>query len=177
MASFFFSSEESAHIDTYVGKRALLRAVKLADAQTPESHAATEPGTRRPEVPPPSRFARSTPMGWAWARQFWQWLWDLDEAQPQPHKSGHGSALTNIQSEFVGALWDLQSLRANHVRDQIESARSLRELWHLRADVFKVIAVHRGQMEAQQRLDALDNHFPLRTSRRAEDSRGKVAVW
>jgi hypothetical protein len=75
-------------------------------------------------------------------------------------------------------MWDLQSLRANQVRAMVEQARSLRELWHLRADVFRVISVHRGQIEAQLRLDALDGHFPVRSSTRPDQPRNcKVTSW
>jgi hypothetical protein len=69
-------------------------------------------------------------------------------------------------------------MRANQVRDMVDRARSLRELWHLRADVFRVVSMHRGQIEAQQRLDGLDSHFPVRSSSRAEQGRNsKVASW
>lgn len=174
MASFFFSNDDAARIDTRMARRALLTSVKPGTSPALVNDVATDAPSRRPEVAPPSRFARSAPIGLAWARRFWEWLWDLDEA---PRALAPVTGIRSIQSEFVAALWDLQSLRANQVRDQIESARSLRELWHLRADVFKVIAVHRGQIEAQLRLDALDGHFPVRASRRSEESRGKVTTW
>ena len=83
-----------------------------------------------------------------------------------------------VKNEFNTAMWDLQSVRANQVRDLIVQARSLRELWHLRADVFRVVALHRGQAEAELRMEALDAHFPVRASRRTEDTRNtKVTTW
>jgi len=64
------------------------------------------------------------------------------------------------------------------VRDMIVQARSLRELWHLRTDVFRVVALHRGQTEAEMRMEALDAHFPIRASRRADETRNaKVTTW
>ncbi|MCH8180280.1 MAG: hypothetical protein IIA02_10920 [Proteobacteria bacterium] len=174
MASFFYSNDDAAQAGRHLGRHAALASVKPLAAMPLDSGAAGEAPSRRHEVTPPSRFASSSPVGLTWVRRFWQWLWDLDEA---PRALAPTSGLRAIQSEFVAALWDLQSLRANQVRDQIESARSLRELWHLRADVFKVIAVHRGQMEAQMRLDGLDGHFPVRASRRSEDARGRVTTW
>jgi hypothetical protein len=174
MASFFFS-DESARIDTPAADtHPRLSAVKRGESLPLVINTASEPLLRRHEVPPPSHFVRSAPLGLTLAKRFWRWLWNMEDAA---REKAPASALRRVQAEFVATLWDLQSLRANHVRDQIDSARSLRELWHLRADVFKVIAVHRGQHEAQQRLDTLDNHFPLRNSRRTEDSRGKVAPW
>lgn len=174
MASSFFSNDGSASVDTQRRRRALLSSLHQHETSSQLGAATPEVASRRHEVKPPSRFARSAPLGWIWAQRFWRWLWDLDEA---PQTLAPLSGLRSIQSEFIAALWDLQSLRANQVRDQIGAARSLRELWHLRADVFKAIAVHRGQMEAQLRLDALDSHFPVRASRRLDDPRGRATTW
>jgi len=174
MASFFFSNDESARVDTRAHQRAVLTSVKSDGDWTQSAAGAGEVAPRRQEVAPPSQFARSAPLGVVWLQRFWRWLWDMDEA---PRELAPASGLRKVRSEFVAALWDLQSLRANQVRDQIGAARSLRELWHLRADVFKVIAVHRGQMEAQLRLDALDSHFPVRASKRSDEGRGKVTTW
>lgn len=174
MASFFYSNDDATQAHTHLSRRTALSSVKPVAATPLDVGTAGDAPSRRHEVTPPSRFASSTPIGLVWLRRFWLWLWDLDEA---PRALAPTSGLRAIQAEFVAALWDLQSLRANQVRDQIESARSLRELWHLRADVFKVISVHRGQMEAQMRLDALDGHFPVRASRRSEDARGRVTTW
>lgn len=174
MASFFFSNDESAHIDTGAHKRTVLTSVKPGHVPAATDLGALDAAPRRPEVRPPSLFARSAPLGLLWAQRLWRWLWDMDES---PRTLAPVSGLRSIQSEFIASLWDLQSLRASQVRDQVGAARSLRELWHLRAEVFKVIAVHRGQMEAQLRLDALDSHFPVRASRRSEDAKGKVTTW
>ena len=175
MASFFYSNDESAQVDTQGSKRPLLNPVQLPHDAPVDLSDLGGTGSRRTGVTPPSQFAPPEPVWRAWARGFWRWLWD-SEASPRPLASPNG--LRTIKTEFVASLWDLQSLRANQVRDQIETARSLRELWHLRADVFKVISTHRGQIEAQLRLDALDSHFPVRASRRSDESRGaKVTTW
>jgi len=175
MASFFYSNDESAQVDTQGNKRALLNPVQLPHDAPVDLSDLSGSASRRASVTPPSQFAPPQPLWKLWARGFWNWLWDNDES-PRPLASATG--LRAIKTEFVASLWDLQSLRANQVRDQIETARSLRELWHLRADVFKVISTHRGQIEAQLRLDALDSHFPVRASRKADDIRGaKVTTW
>lgn len=132
---------------------------------------------RRTEVRPPALFSLSRPRWQRWLARTWQWLWDLDDSPP-PAPSSMG-ALWGIKAEFSAALWDLQSLPANRVRDEVACARSLRELWHLRAEVFKVVAMHRGQIQAQARLDVLDGHFPVRCStRRSEAGRqGRASRW
>ncbi|MBH1985749.1 MAG: hypothetical protein I8H76_00300 [Burkholderiales bacterium] len=174
MASFFYSNDESAQIDTHARKRAMLSPVQESD-DAPVDLDEIKLGARRTEVSPPSRFASSPPLWRTWLSRAWRWLWDLEES---PRALAPATGLRAIKNEFNAALWDLQSLRANQVRDQIETARSLRELWHLRADVFKVISTHRGQIEAQLRLDSLDSHFPVRASRKGEDARGaRVTTW
>lgn len=172
MASFFYSSDDSSQIDTHGRKRPLLTSV-AGSGEAPTSD--TQP-TRRQEVSPPAQFVRARPLWQAWAMGVWRWVWDMD-ADPSAKKPAPTSGLRPVKAEFIAALWDLQSLQANQVRDQIETSRSLRELWHLRADVFKVISTHRGQIEAQLRLDALDSHFPVRASRRGDPGQGTLTTW
>lgn len=181
MASTFFSNDEpnTASANAGAPRRPTLTSIACGPVVAETSVVEDLPSgleTRRVEVAPPSLFARSHPLWKAWAVGFWQWLWDLEDAPPAPAAT---TGLRKIKSEFNSAMWDLQSVRANHVRGLIEQARSLRELWHLRADVFRVISVHRGQIEAQLRLDALDSHFPVRSSSvRGEPSRNsKVTAW
>jgi hypothetical protein len=178
MASFFFSNDDAAGANQSAG-RPTLKSIKCG---TPESTATMAGegtpsglGLRRTQVEPPSLFSRSRPLWKAWATDFWCWLWDMEEA---PRTPAPATGLRKVKAEFNTAMWDLQSLRANHVRGLVEQARSLRELWHLRADVFRVIAVHRGQIEAQLRLDALNSHFPVRSSARGDEPRrGRVTTW
>lgn len=182
MASRFFTNDDAPETISAVvpaePARPLLTSIKCgpieAAASTPHEGTPSGPGTRRNEVVPPTMFARSRPLWKAWLSGFWCWLWDMDEL---PRTPAPMTGLRKVKSEFNSAMWDLQSMRANQVRSMVESARSLRELWHLRADVFRVIAVHRGQIEAQLRLDALDSHFPLRSSGRDEPRASKVTSW
>ena len=180
MASFFFSDDKEEPGEAPQVVRPVLTSIRGGAAvQVQQDATAAEftpsgLGQRRAEVVPPHLFFRSRPAWQAWATRFWDWLWELDDARPQAMPL---IGLRKVKAEFCSALWDLQSMRANQVRDTIERARSLRELWHLRADVFRVIAVHRGQIEAQQRLDGLDSHFPVRSSNRADQRNSKVASW
>jgi hypothetical protein len=178
MASYFFSDDPTPATKPD-GARPLLKAIKGGapgiDSALHHEGTPSGLGLRRAEVAPPSMFARSRPLWRAWATGFWCWLWDMDDA---PRTPAPITGLRKIKSEFNSAMWDLQSMRANHIRSMVEQARSLRELWHLRADVFRVISVHRGQIEAQLRLDALDSHFPVRSSTRsAEPRHSKATTW
>lgn len=182
MASTFFSNDDHPTPETVSSAlpagRPLLTSIPCGPrAELPAVQAEFLPsgtGSRRAEVAPPSLFSRSRPAWRAWIQSFWCWLWDMDEL-PRPPASTTG--LRKVKSEFNSAMWDLQSMRANQVRALVDQARSLRELWHLRADVFRVIAVHRGQIEAQLRLDALDSHFPVRSSLRDAPRPAKVTTW
>ncbi len=179
MASFFFTQDESARIDTKNDadptQLTVLSARRVGHVRllpsAPVTATADSP-PRRAEAAPPSLFRRARPAWMNAFRGFWCWLWDMDEA-PAP-AAIHGG-LGKVKAEFHAAMWDLQSLQANEVRDHVEHARSLRELWHLRAQVFKVISVHRGQMEAQVRLDGLDAHFPVKSSRKPDT--GRSSRW
>ena len=51
------------------------------------------------------------------------------------------------------------------MRWRVQEARSLRELWHVRADLYRVIAVAHSQREAEERLLLLNRHFPTRAPR------------
>lgn len=51
------------------------------------------------------------------------------------------------------------------LQQRINIARSLHELWHLRPEVFKLVALRYSQGEAQSRLDRLNRHFPTRAPR------------
>ena len=48
---------------------------------------------------------------------------------------------------------------------RIGQARTLRELWHLRAELYNVVALHHSQQEAERRLAELNRHFPTRAPR------------
>ncbi len=172
MASFFYHDGNDAHAkSTGMGH---LKAIPGGKTSVwGESVSATPHAERRAQVTPPDLFARSPSTLAAWVRQGWAWLWDMEEL---PRKAAPTTGLAQARNEFHSAIWDLQSLKANQLREQIGAARSLRELWHLRADVFKLISVHRGQPEAQTRIDVLDSHFPVRASVR-NPQRGKVTAW
>lgn len=130
----------------------------------------------RQEVCPPALFSRSAPAWKRFLKRSWNWLWDLDE--PSDPIAPPLTGLAKVKAEFCNALWDLQSTQACQTRDAVNGARSLRELWHLRSDLFNVIAMHRGQAIAKARIETLNNHFPVRMSSRVNEPRhSHTTVW
>ena len=73
--------------------------------------------------------------------------------------------LALVKAEFQDSLSDLGTLVSPALADQIERARSLRELWHLRLPVYSEVAMARTQSEADSRLSRLNRHFPVRAPR------------
>ncbi len=174
MASFFFiDTKEIQHRHMAPARPKLVQNFHSTDDDS--SLSGVPSSLRRTEVCPPSLFSRSGPQWKRWVTSFWAWLWDLDESvEATPVLTG----LTKVKSEFCAALWDLQSIQANRVRDSIAHARSLRELWHLRSDVFSTVSAHRGQSEANARIEALNGHFPVRISRQTAQPRpARTTTW
>jgi hypothetical protein len=73
----------------------------------------------------------------------------------------------DARAEFLAMLADLHGGDTLMLRERVRRAGSLRELWHLRADVFSVVAVQRDQAEAEDRLVWLARYFPTRSPRSA----------
>ncbi|RQP23793.1 hypothetical protein [Piscinibacter terrae] len=67
-----------------------------------------------------------------------------------------------VRLEFADAVADIPTRAADELAHRIHNARSLRELWHLRADVFNAVSCHCDQAEARTRLAQLNRHFPAR---------------
>ena len=85
---------------------------------------------------------------------------------PAPQDSSpHRNRLPAVRTEFMAALADLTTAEADRLRLRIHEAQSLRELWHVRSDLFSVVGVARSQTEAEQRLLLLNRHFPTRAPR------------
>jgi Tfp pilus assembly protein PilF len=75
-----------------------------------------------------------------------------------------------VRSEFAACLQDLPEDAVADLADRIDHARSMRDLWHLRAEVYRAIGVHRSQTEAEIRLSRLNRHFPTRAPRPGLDT-------
>ncbi len=73
--------------------------------------------------------------------------------------------LAEARLDFSEALIDIRNTATASALDRIAIARSLHELWHLREEVFSLVACRHDQGEAARRLSALDRHFARRTRR------------
>lgn len=179
MGSFFFIDDHPSRANRKAG------AIRQVGATVSAASRAAAPDTGTPEwapsssfrkeVKPPSLFARTEPQWRRWLATAWHWLWDDQDLEEHPRVL---QGLSHVRTEFLSVVWDLQSYAATNTRESINQARSLRELWHLRGDVFSVIAVHRGQAEAYRRLESLNQHFPVRITTAVDQApSGKVSHW
>ena len=111
----------------------------------------------RAEVRPPSlRHAPDSLL-----QRIWCWL-----AAPAPQDLAPPvNRLPAVREEFEAALFDVAPEAVRDLLNRIKLARSLRELWHLRADVYRHVAVCHSQAEAEARLARLNRHFPTRAPR------------
>ena len=73
--------------------------------------------------------------------------------------------LPGVRTDFMASLADIGTEDADHIRLRIHEARSLRELWHVRAELYHVVSMAHSQTEAEQRLLMLNRHFPTRAPR------------
>lgn len=122
---------------------------------------------RRMGVCPPALLpAVAATPGWRASLRDW-----LDTGWGRPARQGeqrprHASdPIGTVRAEFLESLSDIRTQQAGMLQQRIHIARSLHELWHLRAEVFKLVALRYSQGEAQSRLDRLNRHFPTRAPR------------
>jgi len=115
------------------------------------------PSAFRVEVRPPS--LRHAPES-LWQRViFWLLAPAPQDAAPPLNR------LPLVRAEFLATLTDVASLEVQALRERIESAHSLRDLWHLRSEVFSTLGVALSQTQAEERLAKLNRHFPTRAPR------------
>ena len=73
--------------------------------------------------------------------------------------------LEKARSEFVEAMSGLAEFDHCFLLRRAQHARSLRELWHLRSELYTLIARRASQFEADARLARVNQHFPSRAQR------------
>jgi hypothetical protein len=117
----------------------------------------------RVEVCPPELFPSSLSWEGRFKRLGNRLLSRISPWLPAPARPVNRLAL--VKREFQDSLADLELGPAQTLLDQIDRARSLRELWHLRSPVYGVVAVAHTQSVAEHRLARLNRHFPMRTPR------------
>lgn len=119
------------------------------------------------QVPPtstlPSRTAVRPPAIWGQAEPVWKTLLNWLRAGDAPAER-RLHTLEEARRDFANALADLPCDDACDLRRRGQTARSLRELWHLRAELYSVVAKHRSQTEADRRLRLVNRHFPISTT-------------
>ena len=85
---------------------------------------------------------------------------------PAPHDAAPPlNRLALVRTEFMAAMGDICSDESDTLRLRLQEARSLRELWHARSELFRVVGLAHDQSEAEQRLESLNRHFPTRAPR------------
>lgn len=109
------------------------------------------------EVPPPA-LLRSPVRGW---QRLIGWI--VSAGSEDTHVPI--GKLAAIRAEFVAVLDDLDPGRTSMLRQRIAKAASLRDLWHLRSDVYGVVSLQHSQSEAERRVSSLNRHFCGRHTR------------
>lgn len=122
---------------------------------------------RRVEVCPPALLpgAAAAP---GWRASLRDWLdtgWGRPVRRAGPRQQPPGDPIGAVRAEFLQSLSDIRTQQVGMLQQRIHIARSLHELWHLRPEVFKLVALRFSQGEAQSRLDRLNRHFPTRAPR------------
>lgn len=118
------------------------------------------------QVCPPELWPSSISL-WGRARR---WLMKDHPWTPQSVRPINRLAL--VKDEFSDSLHGLTGPDAGQLADQIDRARSLRELWHLRSALYGQLAVTYTQSEAERRMAVLNRHFPVRAARSVSSSLG-----
>jgi hypothetical protein len=115
------------------------------------------PTTLRMNVCPPDVCAPSESL-WSAALR---WLVGGNVQEPPAQHT----PLEQARAEFVAAFDGLLDLDHNGLLKRAQHARSLRELWHLRSELYTLIARRASQAEADARLARVNQYFPTRAQR------------
>lgn len=91
----------------------------------------------------------------------------VSHAKPRHQTSQSRSAgqLEVARAELSDSLGDVHPDTRRDLQWRIRQALSLREIWHLRPEVFTLISIAHSQREATRRLAGLNRHFPVRAPR------------
>lgn len=80
------------------------------------------------------------------------------------------SPLERARRDFCTSMHDLHGDEVQDLRLRAGYTGSLRELWHLRTELYQLIAFHLDQAEADRRLVSVNRHFPTRAMGHATTS-------
>lgn len=117
----------------------------------------------RLEICPPQRPLSAQ----AWLSRVRSWLSAGWNGTPVQEDGGadRSVVLAAARQDFFQSVVDLTLPAAVRLLDRIEFARTMRDLWHLRAEVFALVSLELSQQEADRRLALLNRHFPTRAPR------------
>jgi hypothetical protein len=115
------------------------------------------PSAFRVEVRPPS--LRHAPASLGQRLLFWLLAPAPQEAAPPINR------LPGVKVDFLACLNDVATVPTHSLKMSIDAACSLRELWHLRAEVYNCVGRAHSEVEAERRLQRLNRHFPTRAPR------------
>lgn len=133
-----------------------MRTLRLLPFWRPRSTLNT-PSAFRVEVRPPS--LRHAPATLGQRLLFWLMAPAPQEAAPPINR------LPGVKQDFLACLDDVDLPQADGLRNAIGGARSLRELWHLRTEVYGLVGRAHAELIADRRLERLNRHFPTRAPR------------
>lgn len=134
------------------------------EAHMSSSHLIQRLLRRRPAAPAPSsRIDITPPALWGQAEPVWTSLWHWLK-KSDPLVSAPVRLLDCARTDFCKAMSDLRSDAVLDLQQRAGHARSLRELWHLRAELYNLIGMHLNQAEADRRLALVNRHFPARAA-------------
>jgi hypothetical protein len=137
-------------------------------------------GSARIEVCPPALRRSTASSAWqeGWQAGLRDWL---QSAWPTHAGSAHSTQshwpkelsmtvqsstpLSMVRREFVDSLRDIRTQQAGDLLGRIRTARSMRDLWHLRTEIYSLVSRHRDESEATYRLNRLNRFFPQRVGR------------
>lgn len=118
----------------------------------------------RLEVNPPALWTDPEP---AW-RQIRRWVLQLRRSRSRDDTAeitAPADRLGRARADFATALADVSGTASADLQTRVRHARSLRELWHLRTELYSLVARVHMQAEAERRLGRLNAHFPSRAPR------------
>jgi hypothetical protein len=120
-------------------------------------HRLLQPTALHIEVCPPRPFGDDEPL----VKRLWRSLSGSSEA---PFDAAL-QRMRAVREEFSSALDDVDTPHAHSLQQRLLHCRSMRELWHLRSELFDLVARQHSQHEAERRMAALNRHFPTRSPR------------
>ncbi len=113
----------------------------------------------RTEVCPPQLWPSSITL-WGRLQRWW-----LRDNPLLPESARPVNRLAAAKAEFGHTMLRVVGADADRLAHQIECARSLRELWHLRSSLYGLVAQQFDQADAERCMKRLNRHFPTRAPR------------